>query len=157
MAGLAGRSVRRSRKRRARRWVAGIAAAAALALAGCSPSPDRPNVILISLDTLRTDAVGRYGDRRDTSPHIDAFLEQSLVFTRAYAPEPHTLTSHMSLFTSLHPISHGVKGKLTGGVALAPHIPTLTGELAKAGYSSAAFVNGGFLHPRFGLAREFDH
>jgi arylsulfatase A-like enzyme len=153
---LAGPTVRRVRRRRALRWAAaGIANVAAFA--GCSPSPARPNVILISLDTLRADAVGRYGDRRDTSPNLDAFLGQSLVFTRAYAPEPHTLTSHMSLFTSLHPISHGVEGKLSGGMALAPHIPTLTGELAKAGYTTAAFVNGGFLHPRFGLKREFDH
>jgi arylsulfatase A-like enzyme len=122
---------------------------------GCRGSAPPPNVILVSLDTLRADALGGFGYARDTSPNIDRFLSESVVFAQGRAPEPHTLPSHASLFTSLHPLSHGVEGRLSGGRALPAHLPTLASALREQGRATAAFVNGGFLHPRFGLGRGF--
>ncbi|MEW6747638.1 MAG: sulfatase [Planctomycetota bacterium] len=124
-------------------------------LSGCGDN--RPNIILISVDTLRADALGSFGYPRATTPHLDAFLNEAVVLRAAYAPEPHTLPSHVSLFTALHPRSHGVEGRMLGATPLAQGIETLATVLGKAGYTNAAFVNTGFLHPAFGLARGFEH
>jgi len=127
---------------------------------GCakeSASPKRTTVILVSIDTLRADALSAFGYPHPTTPNMDRFLAESVTFTNAYTPEPHTLPSHVSLLTSLHPLSHGVEARLSGGRPLASHIPTLATMLKDHGYSTAAFINGGFLHPRFGLTRGFDH
>ena len=122
---------------------------------GCQDADPTPNVIIVSLDTLRADALGGFGYARDTSPNIDGFLSESIVFTQAHVPEPHTLPSHTSLFTSLHPLSHGVEARFSGGRALPAHIPTLASILEERGRATAAFINGGFLHPRFGIGRGF--
>ena len=66
-------------------------------------------IILISLDTLRADHLGAYGYYRNTSPFIDAFAKESIVFENAVVQAPTTLPSHMSIMTSLYPHSHGVK------------------------------------------------
>jgi len=125
-------------------------------LGSCGRTASRPNVVVVSLDTLRADALTRFGSTRGASPNLDAFLEETCVFTSAYVPQAHTLPSHASLFTSLHPFSHGVEGRLAGGHVLAESIPTLASVLAAEGYATAAFVNAGFLHRRFRLDRGFD-
>jgi len=114
---------------------------------------DRPNVILISLDTLRADRLGCYGYPRGTSPNIDRFFgQQSRLFRAAFAPQPFTLTSHMSLVTGLNPSAHGVGEKTT----LSRGIPTLAEHLSGAGYLTLAQVDEiVWLHPRFGFARGF--
>jgi arylsulfatase A-like enzyme len=140
-------------------WIAtpfGLTLLAGLTVLACGEAKPRPNVILISLDTLRADALGTYGATAAASPQLDAFLSESVVLGRAYSPEPHTLPAHTTLFTSLHPTSHGVTGHLAGGIALPQNLPTLAQTLQKAGFATAAFINGGFLHPRFGLNRGFD-
>ena len=116
----------------------------------------RPNVILVSVDTLRADALSCLGHPGETTPHIDRFLSEGVLFRSAYAEEPHTLPSHVSLFTSVHPKSHGVEGRLRGGRPLSEDVPTLATTLKAEGYATAAFLNGGFLNPRFGLRRGFD-
>ena len=70
-------------------------------------------IILISLDTLRADHLGTYGYHRNTSPYIDAFAKESVVFENAVVQSPWTLPSHMSIMTSLYPSSHGVLEKGT--------------------------------------------
>ncbi len=71
----------------------------------------RPNVILISIDTLRADRLSIYGHQRPTSPHIDAWARRSaVVFERAVAPSPWTLPSHVSTFSGLDAHRHGVNG-----------------------------------------------
>ena len=65
------------------------------------------NIILISLDTLRADHLGTYGYHRNTSPFIDAFAKESIVFEHAVVQAPNTLPSHMSIMTSLYPSFHG--------------------------------------------------
>jgi arylsulfatase A-like enzyme len=126
------------------------------ALLACGGASAPRTVVLVSVDTLRADAVMGFGARAGASPNLRAFLSEAVRFERAYAPEPHTLPSHTTLLTSLHPVSHGVAGVLQGGIALADGIPTLAEILRAKGFATAAFVNGGFLHPRFGLGRGFE-
>ncbi len=68
-----------------------------------------PNVILISIDTLRSDHLSCYGYRRTTSPNIDEVARQGAMFVNSYAQAPWTLPSHATMMTSLYPSSHGVK------------------------------------------------
>jgi arylsulfatase len=130
------------------------AALALLATLACSPAEkgDPPNVILISLDTLRADHVGAYGYPRATTPHLDRFAETAIVFDRAYSPAPSTLLAHASLLTGLPPETHGLLGIRD---SLSSRIPTLAEVLSVAGYRTAAFVNCGWLDPSFALDRGF--
>ena len=71
-------------------------------------TPARPNIILISIDTLRADHLSCYGYPRPTSPNIDRLAREGTLFTRAYASSSWTIPSHMTMFTSLPPSLHGV-------------------------------------------------
>lgn len=112
-------------------------------LVGCSATepktqaPDKPNLVLYVIDTLRKDRLGVYGYPKPTSPAIDAFAREALVFTNAYAAAPWTLPSVVSLLTSLRPAEHQV---LEIGRTLSADQPTLPDELRKLGYRCAAFI-----------------
>ncbi len=81
---------------------------ASIALLACTEAPTSPpNLILISIDTLRADHLGTYGYERDTSPHLDAFARRGVVFENALAPSSWTLPSHATMMTGLAPIRHG--------------------------------------------------
>ena len=128
------------------------ATAARLALAGRAPT-QRPNLILISLDTLRRDHLGCYGYGLGTSPELDRFAERALRFDRAFTPQPWTLTAHMSMLTGLYPSVHDV-AKDRG---LGEGAETLAERLHAAGYTTLAVVDRViFLDPRFGFDRGFD-
>ena len=113
-----------------------------------------PDVVMISVDTMRADHLPTYGYPRPTAPNIDAWAHRSLVFDRAYSEAPHTLPSHASLFTGLFPGRHGV---LSRGDTLAPGIETIATMLAARGYQTAAFVNCYFLGPDSRITRGFAH
>src|SRR5207244_4424764 len=113
----------------------------------------RPNVVLISLDTLRPDHLGCYGYDKPTSPNRDAFARRSVVFTSCRAQAPWTLPSHMSLFTSMLPTSNGVDNL---NKVLPPEIPTLAQLLREEGYHTAALVNNGQMRKHWGLGRGFE-
>ena len=85
--------------------------------AGCSEGPTseplQPNVILISIDTLRADHLGAYGYERPTSPSIDRLAAQGARFTNAYSQSASTVPSHASLFTGRYPFEHGTFGYKT--------------------------------------------
>src|SRR5262249_19188653 len=81
----------------------------------------RPNILLVSLDTLRADHLGCYGYDKQTSPNLDRFAEQSVRFTNCRAQAPWTLPSHMALFTSMLPTDNGVDNL---NKVLPPEIPT---------------------------------
>ncbi len=141
---------------------------ASAACGGVSPAPpDRsesrpaepatrnaPTVILVSIDTLRPDRLGCYGNRRPTSPNIDSFAGQSVLFTEAIAQAPSTLPSHATMLTSLLPEHHGAF--FSRRTPLPASIPTLATELRAVGYRTAAFTGGGQIAPEFGLDRGFD-
>lgn len=93
-------------------------------------------VILISLDTLRSDHLGCYGYERDTSPNIDAWRHDTALFNQAFVYEPWTLTSHMSMMTGMHHERHGVNHANN----LNEERVTLAERLRDVGYRSAAFV-----------------
>ena len=113
-------------------------------------------IILISLDTLRADHLGCYGYHRNTSPFIDAFAKESIVFERAVAQSPWTLPSHMSIMTSLYPAFHGVYKVMEQKQCLANEHITLAELLRKGGYQTAAFVDGGWMRKTFGFSQGFD-
>lgn len=114
----------------------------------------RPNVIIISIDTLRADHVGCYGHWRDTSPYLDALAKESVLFEDAYAPCSLTTPSHVSLFTSLYPLSHGVLWNADMD-SFSNDIVTLAEVLQSNGYRTAGFAGGGQVSEILGFKRGF--
>lgn len=111
------------------------------------------NVILISIDTLRADHLSTYGYYRNTSPKIDRFGSKSILFENAISQETWTIPSHISIFTSLYPLTHRVGINNT----LAENATTLTEVLKSEGYATAAFTAWGWaIAPTTGLGRGFD-
>jgi arylsulfatase A-like enzyme/tetratricopeptide (TPR) repeat protein len=115
------------------------------------------NVLLITIDTLRTDRVGAFGGRTGASsltPHLDNLAADGLRLTRTYSAAPLTLPSHTSIMTAVSPPVHGVRAN--GLFRLGPRLPTLAAVLKAAGYRTGAFVGAFVLDARFGLNRGFD-
>jgi arylsulfatase A-like enzyme len=114
----------------------------------------RPNVVLVSLDTLRPDRLGCYGFEPSHSPRIDALAAQGMLCANAYSTSSYTLPSHASMLSGQHPSRHGLvdrPGRLQRGRS-----PALAELLADAGFVTAAFTGGGFVGSAFGLDRGFD-
>jgi arylsulfatase A-like enzyme len=156
------------------RWLAptGLAAAGALWLgaalhrapgATLPPEPAlsaaRPGVVIVVLDTVRSDHLSLYGYARDTSPALEEFARTATLYTRAIAASDLTLSTHASLFTGLYARSHGARvDPRRGPLRLPERLDTLAEFLVRAGYLSLAVVsNPGFLQERFGLAQGFHH
>jgi arylsulfatase A-like enzyme len=135
---------------------------------------DRPNLLLVTLDTTRADHLGCYGYTRPTSPHLDALADEATVYTRAVAPGTWTLPSHASLFTGKCPTSHGARYDPQGPLVLASAIPnrpslneyrvrgvaaserTLAAVLRDAGYHTGGVAGGPWLKAVFGLGTGFE-
>ncbi|MBU0755804.1 MAG: sulfatase [Planctomycetes bacterium] len=113
----------------------------------------KPNVLLISIDTLRADHLSCYGYPLETSPHLDRFAEQALVFTQAISTSSWTLPSHIALLGGA-PL--GALGTLFKDRRMDSHIPTMAEQFQKAGFRTAAFVGGGYVSADFGMNRGFD-
>jgi arylsulfatase A-like enzyme len=149
-------------------WALGLAASSVSAA-------ERPNILLITLDTTRADRLGFYGYERPTSPNLDALAQRSVVYERAFSTSSWTLPAHASLFTGLFPTSHGAhydaKGPLVLSAALRgpdnfdkfrasplrADVRTLAEILSEAGYASAGIVAGPWLKRIFGVGRGFGH
>lgn len=163
--------------------LAGLVCAAAV-LAACGPATlserpsrtdSRPNVLLVTLDTTRSDHLGVYGYARPTSPVLDRLADDSLVFTRAASTSSWTLPAHASMFTGKLPSAHGARVDPEGELLLADGLPgdeelpgyrastiadaeqTLAERLAEAGYATAGVAGGPWLKRIFGLAAGFEH
>jgi arylsulfatase A-like enzyme/tetratricopeptide (TPR) repeat protein len=136
---------------------AALVLAAALALVGCSLNPKasgiRPDVILITIDTLRADRIPPYGYAKP-APALESFAKDSVTFEYATSQVPLTLPAHTSILTGLHPMTHGVSEN--SGFVLRPEYRTLPEALKENGYSTGAFVGAFVLDSRFGLDRGFD-
>jgi arylsulfatase A-like enzyme len=100
-------------------------------------APDAPNVVMIVLDTLRSDRLGTYGYDRNTSPNIDALGEKGVVFDRSFAASPWTWPSTASLLTTLSPPQHGVIGSKSS--FLVDEIETIAESFLQHGVATAAF------------------
>lgn len=111
------------------------------------------NIIVYVVDALRADRLGCYGYKKPTSPHIDEFAKESIIYQRAHAPATWTRPSIASLFT-------GQDSPIPGGVGrediLRSDIPTLAETLKKAGYHTAGYVSNGNIAPELGFGRGFD-
>lgn len=118
---------------------------------------ERPNVVLISLDTVRADHLHFLGYRRQTTPRLDALAARSAVFTTAVSQSPWTTPSHMSLLTSAYPGEHGADQPIQVlRRRWNPAVPTLPMLLGPHGYVTAAFTAGGWMRATSGFYRGFD-
>ncbi len=115
----------------------------------------RRNVILISLDTLRADRLGVYGNPDGLTPNLDRMAGEGTVFANAYATYPNTLLSHGSLFTGLFPRAERSERDMDQP-RLRAGIETLAGRFAAAGYATGAITENGFVGSGFGFKRGFD-
>jgi arylsulfatase A-like enzyme len=135
-----------------------LALAAGLAT-GCGPDvPDvrdeRPNVILVVMDTTRGDRCGFNGYHRPTTPRLDELAREGVTFRDAWSPAGWTLPAHASLFTGQRPVHHGVLDGIR--LFLEPQAVTLAERLKDAGYRTAAFSNNSFVSGEFGLIQGFE-
>ncbi len=120
---------------------------------GSEPGPGRPNVLIVTFDTTRTDALGCYGGPPGVSPTVDDFAASGLRFKHAFTPAPLTLPAHSSLFTGRTPDEHGVRSN--NAYALPREEITLAEILSEEGYDTAAFVGSYVLDSQYGLAQGF--
>jgi choline-sulfatase len=123
-----------------------------LLLIACNPkqpaSAPRPDIVLITIDTLRADRVGR-----GLTPALDTLAQRGVRFTNARTAVPLTLPSHVTIMTGTLPPAHGVR---ENGVVFKDSPLPLARVLHEAGYATAAFVGAYVLDRRFGLADGFD-
>jgi arylsulfatase A-like enzyme/tetratricopeptide (TPR) repeat protein len=113
------------------------------------------NVLLFTLDTIRADHIGCYGDATATTPALDALAARGVLYENAMAQVPLTLPSHGTILTGRFPKEFGVRINNQG--AIGDEHPTLATLLKERGYRTAAFVATFVLDARFGLDRGFDH
>ncbi len=150
------------------RALIGLLLAAGACATGCSQAEsgghvdpsELPDILLISLDTLRADGLGCYGNERGTSPFLDRVAAEGVRFEEVHAPASNTTPSHMSVFTGLDPIAHGVhpaRALNKPTATLSDRISTLSEELTSAGYRTASFSDRGGLPPEAGFGRGHEH
>lgn len=147
------------RSRSAKRFIAVLAALASIAaaltfwtLAARRARP--PNVLLITIDTLRADHLGSYGYPAAQTPALDALAARGLRFSQATTVAPLTLPAHASLMTGTFPAFHGVRDN--GGFYLGDDQVTLAKVLRTRGYRTGGFVSAFVLDHRWGIAQGFD-
>ena len=125
--------------------------AMALVLGACGGQTDRPNLLLITVDTLRADHLEAYGDAAVDTPALDAFLAEAVVFEHAWTVIPITTPSLGTLLTSRMPRNHGA---LNNAYDLTAPDPTLAMALSEEGWNTAAFLPT-FLADKAGFRRGF--
>jgi arylsulfatase A-like enzyme/Flp pilus assembly protein TadD len=113
-----------------------------------------PNVVLITIDTVRADHVGCYGDREAHTPNLDSLAREGILFQTAVTSVPLTFPAHCSILTGTYPTLNGVRDNL--GYILGDAPPTLATLLKPKGYVTAAFVSAEVLDTQRGLSRGFD-
>jgi arylsulfatase A-like enzyme/Tfp pilus assembly protein PilF len=137
-----------------------VAALAVLAAPACRGRPVAPtrdpaqNVLLITIDTLRADAVGAYGNHTVSTPWMDRLASGGVRFTAAHASTVVTLPSHANILSGEYPFRHGVREN--AGFRFPPGVETMATLLKARGYRTGAFVSAFPLDSRFGLTRGFD-
>lgn len=124
-------------------------------LANCTSEPTRPSVVVITVDTLRADALGVFAqsDMALPTPHMDQFARSGALFEATYAPVPRTTQAVASLISGLHPLAHGADGL---GMTLPAEVTTLAEAFAAGGYETAGFVTNFNLSPGRGFEQGFD-
>lgn len=130
-------------------------------LPGCSkPGPlpagsaSAPDVILVSIDTLRADHLSSYGYERQTSPFLDSLAADGVRFAHARSASPWTLPAHTTMLTGQLPATHRV---VDDSLSLSDSVPYLPAVMSEAGYSTGGFVSTLYVSKMFGFQRGFDH
>jgi arylsulfatase A-like enzyme len=157
------------RMRRHPRRILAAVGAIILFTAGCKPQPPssdaktnmdqahaapRPNIIWLSVESVRADHLGCYGYARDTTPQLDRLAAESTVYERANSVTSWTLTAHASMFTGLYPTAHRVTQPKD---RLADDYTTVAEVLAESGYQTAAVVAGPYLSRAHNLQQGFTY
>ncbi len=130
------------------------------ACAGDDPTPPPPapvtrdNVLVITLDTTRADALPAYGNTVAVTPTLDRLAAEGTRFSRAYTVTPLTIPAHSSLFTGQYPPHHGVRDN--GDFFLGPEAVTLAEQLQGAGYATFASVGAEVTSHHWGFSQGFD-
>ena len=126
---------------------------ALVALIDRPSAPKKPNILLISVDTMRADRLGCYGGPARTK-NMDALAAQGLKIEQAFSPSPWTLPAHAAMLTGVEPTVEGITGVSD---ALYPRLNTLSEALAAAGYRTAGFTSHLFVSQAYGFDQGFDH
>jgi arylsulfatase A-like enzyme len=116
------------------------------------PSAPHP-VIIIDIDTLRSDHLGCYGYHRDTSPEIDALARESVLFERAFSQAPNTPPSQTSILSGLYPSTHGM---IKDDDKVPDSVVTLAEVLSRHGHTTAGFHDGGYMSQTFNIGQGFN-
>lgn len=163
-------SVRGSVAFRRTRLLAGFVAALLLAACGerqpdpqdatratppAAVAPDRPNLLLVTLDTTRADALSAYGQPLETTPNIDRLAERGVLFEDVSTSHPETLPSHATIFTGKWPFAHGVRGN--AGYLLSDRNRTLAEVLRDNGYRTGAEIAALVLREDTRVTQGFEH
>lgn len=126
-----------------------------LFIGGCRRNkPERPNILIITVDTLRADRVGCYGYSRGLTPNVDMLAQEGIVFERGVAQVPLTLPSHAAIFTGTYPFHNGVRDFTAQ--PLSDRFRTLAESFKANGFDTGAIVSSFSLDRSWGLARGFD-
>jgi arylsulfatase A-like enzyme len=113
----------------------------------------QPNILLVSIDTLRSDHLHCYGYERETSPNIDALAAGGVRFSQMVSSSSWTLPAHVTLLTGIPPHHHGV---VVDETRLDPRVTTLAEVMREEGYQTAGFVSVAYLLPRYGFEQGFE-
>ncbi len=115
----------------------------------------RPNVIIISIDTLRKDHLACYGYEGCQTPNIDQFSEKCVVFENCIAPAPHTVPSMASMLTGFYPTVHGCRFEPL--IPINDDVITLSEILQQSGYHTESYTANPLMSPERGFSRGFDY
>src|SRR6185503_14660620 len=136
-----------------------LALALVASACGSRASDPRPNVLLISLDSVRADYIGAYGAKlphapgRSPSPNIDRLAAEGVLYEDALSTTSWTLPAHVSMLCGVPELVHGVE---QDGLSIPPDLPTLAEDLRGRGYRTYGVYSGPYLDPRYGFARGFE-
>ncbi|HTR65293.1 MAG TPA: sulfatase-like hydrolase/transferase, partial [Terriglobales bacterium] len=135
-------------------FASGIASLSVNASAAAAPRKRAPNVILITIDTVRADHLGCYGYKDIQTPTLDALAHDGIVFEHAISQVPLTWPSHAVILTGTYPFQNGVQDFT--GQPLEPRFRSVAQALQQHGYATGAVVSAFVLDRSWGLARGFD-
>jgi hypothetical protein len=131
--------------------LASLSVAALIRAPVASESVQTPNIILITIDTLRADRIGAYGYSAAHTPALDGLAARGVRFEEAMAHAPLTVPSHVSILTGQYPSRHGARDN--GTFVLDARVATIASVLQERGYRTGGFVSSFLLGAGYG----FDH
>ncbi len=131
-----------------------LAVLGVLAVLSAEAAPRPPDILLITIDTLRADALGFAGNANVKTPFLDRMATEGIVFNNAHAQNVVTLPSHANILTGLYPYQHGIRDN--AGFKLDAKYETAATSQRRAGNTTGAFVGAFPLDARFGLNQGFD-